>query len=261
VAAAVAPPAAAAAAPAPSGYTIVNGPMLPVPESTADTSATVGCPLGTVAWGGGAGFFSFPGALLTVDTTSPFGAGMWVAQVGNLTAMPQSFQVQAVCARQPTAYRIVARTVDSAGVTQTGAKARRPAGTVVLGGGLTSTSTSAATHALSAWAPGHHGFRAILHNASGDDQTMTVSAICGQQPPGYVIVHESGDVPPNGLDFAGAVCPAKTSVVSGGFRVVKPNPGARLDTSLQDGVHQWDIDFNNRGATTVTLTTSAVCAA
>lgn len=64
-----------------------------------------------------------------------------------------------------------------------------------------------------------------------------------------------------GLDLTGGVCPAKTSVVSGGFRVVKPNPSVRLDTSLADGAHQWDIDFNNRGATTVTLTASAICAA
>jgi hypothetical protein len=261
VAAAVVLPAAALAATKPPGYTVVKGPMLPVPASTGDTSTTVGCPLGTVVWGGGAGFFTFPGSLLTVNTTAPFGAGMWTAHVGNLTGMLQQFQVDAVCAKKPTGYRIVTKTVDSPGVTQATATATCPAKTVVLGGGVTSTSTSAATHVLSDWAPKHTTFRAILWNGTGDDQMMTVSAICGKQPPGYIITRESGTVPPAGLDFAGGVCPASTSVLSGGFKVSAANPGVRLDTSLPDGPQDWDIDFNNRGTTDVQLTTSAICAA
>ena len=261
VMAAVALPAAAAAATAPPGYTVVNGPMLPAPATTGDTSATVGCPLGTVIWGGGAGFFTFPGSLLTVNTTFPFNAGIWEAHVGNLTGMPQQFEVDSICAKQPQGYRIVTRTVDSPGVTQTAATATCPANTVVLSGGMSSTSTSAATHVLSAWAPSHMGFRAVLWNGTGDDQSMSVYAVCGHQPPGYTINHESGAVPPTGLDFAGGVCPANTSVISGGFHVAVPNPGVRLDTSTEDGLHQWDIDFNNRGTTTVQLTTSAICAA
>jgi hypothetical protein len=259
--AAVVLPATALAATAPPGYTVVKGPMLPVAASTGDTSTTVGCPLGSVVWGGGAGFFTFPGSLLTVNTTAAFGAGMWTAHVGNLTGMTQQFQVDAVCAKKPTGYRIVTKTVDSPGVTQTTATATCPAKTVVLGGGMTSTSTSAATHVLSAWAPKHTTFRAILWNGTGDDQTMSVAAICGKQPPGYAVPHESGTVPPAGLDFAGAVCPVGTSVLSGGFKVSTANPGVRLDTSLPDGAHDWDIDFNNRGTTDVQLTTSAICAA
>lgn len=259
--AAAALPAAAAAATAPPGYTVVHGPMLPVPASTGDTSTTVGCPLGTVVWGGGAGFFVFPGSLLTINTTAPFGAGMWTAHVGNLTGMTQQFEVDAVCARRPKGYHIVTKTVDSPGVTQTTATATCPANTVVFSGGVTSTSTSAATHVLSDWAPKRTQFRAILWNGTGDDQSMSVYAVCGHQPPGYTIFRQTGTVPTSGLDFAGGVCPTGTSVLSGGFKVVAPNPGVRLDTSLEDGVHDWDIDFNNRGDTAVQLTTSAICAA
>jgi hypothetical protein len=232
-----------------------------VPATTGDTSTTVGCPLGTVVWGGGAGFFTFPGSLLNIATSAPFGAGMWEAHVDNLTGMDQNFEVDAVCARKPQGYRIVVKTADSPGLTQTGATATCPVGTVVLSGGVSSTSTSAQTHVLSSWAVSHRGFRAILWNGTGDDQSMSVSAVCGQQPPGYTITHESGDVPPAGLDFAGGVCPANTTVISGGFHVATPNPDVRLDTSLEDGLHDWDIDFNNRGTTTVTLTSSAICAA
>jgi hypothetical protein len=96
---------------------------------------------------------------------------------------------------------------------------------------------------LSAWAVSHRGFRAILWNGTGDDQSMSVAAVCGQQPPGHTIEHESGDVPPNGLDVARGVCPANTTVISGGFHVATPNPDVRLDTSLEDGLHDWDIDF------------------
>lgn len=260
VAAAVAVPPAAAAT-APPGYTIVKGPMLPVPASTGDTSTTVGCPLGTVVWGGGAAFFVFPGSRLTVNTEAPFGAGMWVAHVGNLTGMTQQFAVDALCARQPKGYRIVVKTTDSPGLTQTTATATCPAKTVVLSGGVTSTSTSAVTHVLSAWAPKHTAFRGILWNGTGDDQTMSVFAVCGQQPPGYSITHASSTMPPSGINLAGSVCPANTSVLSGGFKVSAPNPGIQLDKSEEDGALNWDIDLTNGGTTTIQLTASAICAA
>ena len=175
--------------------------------------------------------------------------------------MPQQFVVDAVCIKRPKGYRIVTTTVDSPGVTQTTATATCPANTVVFGGGMSSTSTSAATHVLSSWAPKRTAFRAILWNATGDDQSMSVYAICGHQPPGYTIVRQTGTVPPSGIDFAGGVCPTGTSVLSGGFKVVAPNPGVRLDTSLEDGRSLWDIDFNNAGTTSVQLTSSAICAA
>jgi hypothetical protein len=260
-AAAVVAPAAAAAATAPPGYTIVDGPMLSAPASTADASTTLGCPLGTVVWGGGAHFFIFPGSRLTVNTTAPFGAGMWAAHVGNLTGMTQGFAADAVCARQPKGYRIVAKTVASPGVTQTTATATCPAKTVVLGGGESSTSTSAVTHVLSAWAPKHTTFRATVWNGTGDAASLTVFAVCGQQPAGYTITHSSATVPPTGIDFAGGQCPANTAVLSGGFKVSAPNPGIQLDESAPDGRQLWDIDFVNGGPSAVQLTTSAICGA
>ena len=261
VAAAAATAAPALAAGAPPGYTVVHGPELPVPPSTAQASATVGCPLGTVVWGGGAGFFNFPGTSLTVDGTGPFGAGTWLADVDNLTGMPQQFEVDAVCANRPKGYRIVSHSVDNPGVTQTAATANCPANTVVRGGGVTSTSTSAASHMLGDWAPKRTAFRGIMWNGTGDDATMTVYAICGHQPPGYTIVRQSGDVPPAGLDFAGGVCPVGTKALSGGFKVSPVTPGVRIATTLEDPTNGWDIDFLNAGTTTVTLTTSAICAA
>ena len=99
-----------------------------------------------------------------------------------------------------------------------------------------------------------------MWNATGDDATMTVYAICGHQPPGYSIFRQSGGVPPTGLDFAGGVCPAGTKVLSGGFKVSGANPDVRVATSLEDTTNGWDIDFLNEGAATVTLSTSAICA-
>src|SRR3954447_16132825 len=105
-----APGGSAAAAPGtaarpPRGYTLVSSATV-VAQAGTQVRGRVTCPPGLVPFSGSAAIHSVS-VQATVNSTFPLG-NEWIADVNNAGTTDVTFEVDAVCARQPKNYAIVA---------------------------------------------------------------------------------------------------------------------------------------------------------
>jgi hypothetical protein len=68
------------------------------------------------------------------------------------------FTVEAICATRPTGYTVRSVKVDNPAATQTAATVECPTGTVLLGGGSSTTGTTTDLQVLSAFPLGPHRY-------------------------------------------------------------------------------------------------------
>jgi hypothetical protein len=259
-------PAAAVAAPtpvAPPGYQVVNSGPIPVPSSPFDAGGEVSCPAGKVVWGGGVGFtggIASPGE--NINTSAPTANG-WQGRYNNATSRQNDdFALNAICAKKPHGYTIRFATADNPSMSQSAAVATCPTGTVLLSGGVQSTADTADTFVTSAFPKGPKAYRAVQWNGSARDQRLTAFAICGAKPPQYTIVASPGSSDSGPVVLVGdAQCPAKTSLIGGGIKIVNPMPAITLGASIQDSGAQWLAEIDNAGTGPVQETIYAICAA
>ena len=189
VASAAAAPAAAAAghspaaisASQPPGYQVVSSGLTNAPPGASSSGAFATCPAGTVVWGGGVAFNGFPGAGLTVNTSSPNGSGGWEGWVNNTGATTAQFVAYAICADKPAGYKIVSREVGSPPGTQSHATATCPTPDVLLGGGALSTADQAAAVLTSAWPMTSAKFTGYLDNGTASAANIIADAVCGHK--------------------------------------------------------------------------------
>jgi hypothetical protein len=253
-------PIALAAATAPPGYAIASQMFTSVPGSF-DSGGQTGCPTGTVIWGGGVkmGFDQSD----TIETSAPNGTTGWQARVNDGGTLNQNFDIYALCAAKPTGYKIVFKTVDNLATTAH-ATAVCPTGTVVFGGGQLSTSDQTSVRMYNAWPVSQTKYRAWMFNGSGADAKLTVFAVCGQKPAGYTIVHHKFADPAGTTDIDGAVCPTNTSVIGGGINTVAiagTVPLVAVTSSYPEGHTEWGTVTTNTNPNTVTVVSTAICAA
>jgi hypothetical protein len=260
---AVAEPTSAAvdSALAPAGYVRVRTPPIAAPPGSYDVSGHADCPAGTVVWGGGAGFTGgVAGFGQSINTSAPTATG-WQARYNNTGDTSVNFAVDVICAARPRRYAVTYATVDHEPGTQATATAVCPDRTVLLSGGALSSATTTNVYLLSAFPATQHSYQAVEWNGSSTAQRLAVFAICARKPDGYTIVtHAAYD---RGLDtlVAGAACPASSSIIGGGIRVLNPNPSVTLGASLDDPETQWLSEVVNWTASPVVVTTYAICAA
>jgi hypothetical protein len=156
-------------------YQIVESSPFANPADT-QSSGSVTCPGRTVPLGGGA--LSQSGSVaVNMNTTIPFGRG-WRTDMNNNTTPATTFEVFAVCARQPRNYTVVTGTpVTNPGFTQTLATATCPAPTVPLGGGAFSGSSSPAVD-LNTTFPSGNNWDVYEDNTAIGSTSLTAYAVC-----------------------------------------------------------------------------------
>ncbi len=256
--AAVATATAATTPSAPPGYRLLNT-VLPAPAHT-QTGTLQACPAGTVVWGGGGGLQGSLSDGFGVNTSSINTSADWRLRVNNASAAANSFNAWLVCAQKPAGYTIAssAAVANPAGMRTTGS-VKCPAGTVVLHGGVLSTSTSTAVNLNAAWPKSTTSYSATVTNGSGTAASFFVQAICAKQPAGYKLVTRTDTVPAPTLVSTAALCPAKTAVVGGG---AKTNPFSS-QMALDDSVPQtgeWSVTYSDTATVSEKISTFAICA-
>jgi hypothetical protein len=260
-------PAGAAAHPptAPAGYHIVSSGPIPLrPDKVLDSGGQVTCPRGTVAWSGGASFTGgIPPVGDNINTSAPSGDG-WRARYNNTSGRSgDDFVINGVCAKAPHGYTQQFAVVDNPPMTQVSGVALCPTGTVLLGGGVFSTSDSVNAFATSAFPRGPHAYAASMWNGTNRDEKLNVFAICGAKPPRYKIVNRPVTTSVTAMTdiVAGAGCPMGTSVIGGGVKITDPRPTVSLGESLPESRMQWSSQILTSASGMVTETSSAICAA
>jgi hypothetical protein len=253
----------AMAASAPPGYQRLRTDLIPAPHGMFDTGGQISCPTGKVIWGGGVSFFNgFQAAGQSINTTAPNGTTGWKARYNNNTNRDIVIVIDAICANRPKNYSIQFANADNPPHMQSNATAICPINTVLLSGGVFSTSDVASVYMLQAFPASQRKYRAVMWNGSDRDEQMSSFAICGHKPPGYVIttstVSDMGG-PDSALDGA-SQCPTGTHVTGGGVKILGPNPLVAPIAMLDEPSMQWQGFVLNATPNPVTATEYAICA-
>jgi hypothetical protein len=245
-----------AAAGPPRGYTLVNSSTLVAPAGE-QTRGVVTCPIGLVPLSGSAAIHSVS-VLASVNSTFPLGSN-WIADVNNASGSDVTFEVDAVCARQPKNYSVVSSPIlQSPTGTDTLGAAICPHGSKPLGGGVSSSSFSVFA-SINTTVPAGPDWVADVTNASGDEVDFAVRAVCGKVP-GYTVT--TGDVvlnPAGSHTLSFATCPAPNVPIGGGAGSSTSNIGVNIGgmgTSGSDFVSS----MNNATGVEFTSSTTAICA-
>jgi hypothetical protein len=251
------------AANAPPGYQRLRSDLIPAPHGMFDTGAQISCPTGKVIWGGGVSFFNgFEAAGQTINTTAPLGTTGWRARYNNDTNRDIVIVIDAICANKPRNYSIQFANAANPAHTQSNATAICPVNTVLLSGGVFSTSDVASVFMLQAFPLTERKYRAVMWNGSDRNEQMSSFAICGHRPAKYVITTQTGSDTggPNSVLVGGSQCPTGTQVTGGGVKVVGPNPLVSPDSMLDEPSMQWQAGVFNSTPNPVTATWFAICA-
>jgi hypothetical protein len=245
---------------APPGYVRIQTPLLPAPAGV-QSGGQVDCPAGKVPWGGGAGFAGgLPDFGMDLNTSAPSGTG-WKARYNNRSSRAATFVVQTFCARKPRRYTTTFALIDNPPCDQATATATCPARTVLLGGGTQSTSDLPQASITSAWPSSDKTFTGVMWNGTAGAERLAVFAICGKRPKGYEIVLADASAPGPSDILMAAQCPGTKTLISGGLRVIGPQPAVTLGASFQDSGEQWVAEVLANTSATVESTAYAVCAA
>ena len=246
---------AASALAAPAGYRIIDGPALTAPPGQFDSGAQLTCPTGTVPLGGGVAGSAMTD--MSLNTSVPLTNG-WEARVNNPDSPTGFLALDVICAKKPTGYTVVFGTADNPAGARSVATATCPANTVVLSGGVLSTSDQVGARVLGAWPVNRTTFRAAILNATASDQRLTAEAVCAHKPAGYTIARKAFTESPNTLDIGGASCPAGTSVLGGGIQITGGDTTAIVHSSINNQTTCWSVNLTT-GSVPLGLAFSAIC--
>jgi hypothetical protein len=252
----------AMAANAPAGYQRVQT-VLTAPHGPFDAGSAVTCPAGKVVWGGGVTYFGgFAGIGNSINTSAPNGETQWRARYNDDTDRDIQFEIQAVCANRPANYSQQFANAANPAHTQSHATAICPIGTVLLSGGVFSTSDVASVFVLSAFPKSQRKFRAVMWNGSDRNEQMSAFAVCAHKPPKYVITSQTGsDGGGPSTDIGGGQCPTGTTAIGGGSKVLSPNPGIYIGGGIVEPDMQWLSEVVNSTTASATVSPFAICAA
>ena len=222
-------------------------------------SASAVCPTGTVVWGGGVAETLSDPAGASLSVSSPTAKTGWFGRANNPTSDDSSFSVDAQCAKKPAGYAIVVKAVTDKPGSPRGATATCPAGTVVIGGGADSGSTSLAGLLVSSWPSSTTTFAGYMNNGSPTAAKLQVFAICATQPPGYTITSHAANNPP-GASTTSVACPAGSVDVGGGVSLTVHGPSIFVIGSTPDGSAGWQGTVSNGNGVPIKGKVYAICA-
>jgi len=248
----------------PADYAIVSATFnLP---TGAQTGGAVTCPVKngvqTVPFSGG-GYLATAALDANINSSFPMAHG-WQIDANNTSGASSHFTVYAVCAKKPKGYVMQkSPAVDNPAGAQTAASSTCPNGTVLLGGGALSSSTSTSVNLNSSWPDNTSTWFTYMNNASGSDASVTVFRVCAKlnvSRTGYLVV-SSGTF----VNSSGAQNGIEAECESGGLSL-----GGGLTSTGLEGVNMnssfptaggWSGDENNATATNVQFTAYVLCVA
>ena len=252
----------AMAANAPAGYQQVET-TITAPHGPFDAGGAVTCPTGKVVWGGGVVFSGgFAGIGNSINTSAPNGETMWKARYNNDTTRDINVAIQAICANRPRNYSIQFANAANPMHTQSHATAICPLNTVLLSGGVFSTSDVASVYTLSAFPMSQRKYRAVVWNGSDRDEQMSAFAVCARKPAKYVLTTRATSSDGGGpvTAIGGGQCPTGTSAIGGGTKVLMPNPAVYIGGGIVEPQMQWLSEVVNSATAPATTTLFAICA-
>ncbi|HEY5119753.1 MAG TPA: NBR1-Ig-like domain-containing protein [Anaerolineales bacterium] len=218
------------------------------PGSTGSTTAA--CPAGMVATGGG---FSV-GADILVYTQAKNGNG-WTAVAKNNAAVNRPMVVYAECLTYPSASAVqVNNSIMVSPSSFASQTAVCPAGSIVTGGGYTS-SPDGAMWTYASWQNGN-GWEVSEMNTVGSAKTFNVYATClSGVPLATAKINNTGTIPASGDGFVEVACPAGKVATGGGF-------GLGTNTlpyfsGFSSGY--WRVYVHNSNASVASLLTTVTC--
>jgi hypothetical protein len=236
---------------------------------TADYTAPTGqqshgtakCGAGTVVWGGGV-YITGSSLALRVNSSYPLSTTGWQAYVVNDSGADTSFSVSAVCAKKPTGYKVMKKTVPSFAFAQ--ATAVSSCGSLKAVGGGGSTPSRSLDVAINSTYPRFSppGWRTDLSNDTDLDTTVTSYAICVSTavPGDYTWGAIPTDNPPHTQTAESIDCGSFDKVpISGGVESSSKSPSVTLATSAPVGT-KWKIWQNNPTDDDATVKRFAICA-
>jgi hypothetical protein len=138
-------------------------------------------------------------------------------------------------------------------------KVNCPARTVVLGGGLSTTSASVLANIHASYPLGPTGWVGSFNNASVAPASFKVYAVCAAIPRNYAVVQANPvTVPAGGRSSADAFCPPHTRVFGGGG-FMSGGVAVNMDSTVP-GITTWGVEGTNATAQSESITAFAVCA-
>jgi hypothetical protein len=251
-----------AAAHTPPGYVIKTVSKISLPDNTTGM-ARVTCPKGKVVLSGGAYIVS-SSVRTGINSSYPRNDRTWVVFANNFSGAATTFNVYAVCAKQPTGYVQLESSpaVNSPGH-QTSASMDCGTDDVTLGGGVI-TSTTITSIAMTSSYPGSPAsWTAAVSNFSESGDDFGVVVICAQAFPHYAIPSTSASDPAGVQKGIIQDCTAPAVVLGGGnqssnttnlrisIKATQPFPASGTS---------WKSGENNDTSSGTTLTSYAICA-
>jgi hypothetical protein len=246
--------AAAAQAGPPHGYKITRSQPI-VAAAGTQTRGVLACPRNKVPLGGGVVTFA---QSTQVNVASSFPSqNTWVVDVDNAGGT-SSFEVVAVCARQPHDYSIVtgATTLVAAG-TQNASVVSCPAGSRPLGGGGAVGAFNTTTNLNSSF-PVANGWRVDVNNRASGPEFFSAIVVCGTLKGYQVVSGDQFETTPFSVTRGSATCPAPTVPIGGGVF-----GNADTDTDINETLpiaNDWVSFMGNGGPSNGTAAPFAVCA-
>jgi hypothetical protein len=188
----------------------------------------------------------------------------------NLGTATRTVRMSAVCALAPAGYELLAQQTDlEAGeISRSGVTCSE--GKVVLGGGAGIDASGPVSHDLrlhemnSGTLGGRAGWFPAIANHGEQTHTVTISAICADEPSNYSIQEELVEVVAGAHERRGISCPAGSVVLNGGARVVgagSANFNMRIHESRAGELTTplWLTAVENRSTTDRNLMFRAIC--
>jgi hypothetical protein len=254
--------------PALNGYTVVTSGVLDSPDGR-QAEGIVFCPTGTVAFDGGVlGGSLAPGQSIngSVPVVEGSVATGWQAFIDNTTGSDSTFQVYAVCAKQPKQYAIVGQIFVNAADAQNTELVPCPLGSngkpmkVLGGGGVGGAGTPGQDINTSMPIGGQTlSWRIDINNTFGFDNLASVYAVCGAAKSWKVVSGAAVDNPAGAQTQADAACPSGLTAVSGGGYSSSRGMLVNLNTTYPATGSDWQVAENNASIADATLTPWVVC--
>lgn len=262
-------PGAVSPATIPRGYAVVRQAHDAPPG--VQTAGSALCPSGTVVYGGGV--FTASGDLAAnVSSSYPYEGGSrgWEGSVNNASGADMTFDVYAVCGRQPGHYEVVeGSAVDDPAGTQVASTADCGGRLYKVLGGvarLSSPDTAVNVNGSIPYQFGknflYSGWKVWANNAGSGDSAVDAWAICARGMKLWSIRSSFpyADDPPGTEAFAEEACPVGTLPTGGGVSSHNSSTLVDVNSTYPDpGTLGWGAWENNAGSSDATSSAYVVC--
>jgi hypothetical protein len=261
-AAATGPPAARVTTHAPPGYITESTSGISLPNDAAE-SGEAKCPKDTVVLSGGA-YIASASVQTGINASGPASGTIWEAVANNFSGAATTFNVYAVCAKQPKGYEQLSGSIDiNPAGDQDSETQNCPTGDVIFGGGVFDDDPLFSVGMTSSYPSTSASWTATVSNFSGQDSSFFAIAVCAKRPKHYAIPSTSASDPAGVQKGIIQNC-ATPAVALGGGNQSSNTTNLRIEIKATQPFPAsgagWKSGENNDTSAGTTLTSYAICA-